>query len=118
MASNLDYLDPALLPLEETVRTYLETEEELRKAQVTQQTRQAEPAAQPAASLHQNPAELQQHISHLESKLTELRTEILRQLPARDEWVKVNLGYGPSRVGAFRNEAADGEEQYLIRVVH
>ena len=34
MASNLDYLDPNLIPLEEKVKAYLEAEEDLRKATV------------------------------------------------------------------------------------
>ncbi|QNP52102.1 hypothetical protein H9L05_19800 [Hymenobacter qilianensis] len=34
MASNLDYLNPALIPLEEKVKAYLEAEEELEKAQI------------------------------------------------------------------------------------
>ncbi|MCR5889666.1 hypothetical protein LRS06_18185 [Hymenobacter sp. J193] len=56
----------------------------------------------------------------MEEDLATLRREILTMLPVRDEWVKVNLGYGPSRVGAFRNEkfgTAPDEEEYLLRVV-
>ena len=41
MASNLDYLDPNLLPLEEKVTAYLAAEEELRQAEVDARTLQA-----------------------------------------------------------------------------
>ena len=45
--------------------------------------------------------------------------EILALLPTRDEWVKVNLGYGPSRVGAWQVPAMAGKPaHYELRVVH
>ena len=84
MASNLDYLDPALIPLEEKVKAYLTTEKALRKARET---------SQPAFSSDQK-AEMHRAQARLEQEIVEL-------LPTRDEWVKVNLGYGPSRVGAW-----------------
>ena len=40
-------------------------------------------------------------------------------MPTRDEFVKVNLGYGPSRVGAFTVPTAPGTEpKYQLRVIH
>ena len=102
MASNLDYLNPALIPLEEKVNTYLETEKALRRA--TQGL-----AGAPST---QSPDELRQRLAQLEQ-------EILSLLPTRDEWVKVNLGYGPSRVGAWLVPALDGApERYKLRVIH
>lgn len=102
MASNLDYLDPALIPLEEKVKAYLATEKALRKAQET---------SQPAFSSDQK-AEMHRAQIHLEQ-------EIVALLPTRDEWVKVNLGYGPSRVGAWRVPATtSAPERYELRVVH
>lgn len=96
MASNLDYLDPALIPLEEKVRAYLESEKALRKTPDSTQ--------QPPTS---------------RSELTRLEEEIIALLPTRDEWVKVNLGYGPSRVGAWRVPALGSTpERYELRVVH
>ncbi|WP_310391701.1 hypothetical protein [Hymenobacter sp.] len=96
MASNLDYLDPALIPLEEKVKAYLETEKALRKA-----TEQG-----------QNSADQRRELARLEQ-------EILALLPTRDEWVKVNLGYGPSRVGAWHVPATTGApERYELRVIH
>ncbi|GAB2952639.1 hypothetical protein GCM10027048_17280 [Hymenobacter coalescens] len=132
MASNLDYLDPNLLPLEEKVNAYLAAEEELRQAEVDARTLQAThtgpaPAdmgagfAQRAAtgSFDQSSDEVQLHQQNLHTTLAELRQDILNLLPTRDEWVKVNLGYGPSRVGAFRDANATGPEpSYIIRVVH
>ena len=51
--------------------------------------------------------------------LNALRQEVLALLPTRDEWVKVNLGYGPSRVGAFRDENSPADApNYILRVVH
>jgi hypothetical protein len=97
MASNLDYLDPALIPLEEKVNAYLEAEKSLRRAEID---------ASPTLDTSRN-------------ELARLEQEIIALLPTRDEWVKVNLGYGPSRVGAWHIPAADGvPERYELRVVH
>ncbi|WP_210515958.1 hypothetical protein [Hymenobacter terricola] len=96
MASNLDYLDPALIPLEEKVKAYLEAEKALRKP--------TDSAQQPSPS---------------RSELARLEQEIIALLPTRDEWVKVNLGYGPSRVGAWHVPAMGGApERYELRIVH
>ena len=102
MASNLDYLNPALIPLEEKVNTYLETEKALRQA-----TQGLAGAPSP-----ETPDELRQRLADLEQ-------DILALLPTRNEWVKVNLGYGPSRVGAWHVPATAGApEHYELRVVH
>ncbi|KAA9339525.1 hypothetical protein F0P96_02590 [Hymenobacter busanensis] len=128
MASNLDYLDPALLPLEEKVQAYLEAEEELRKATVDSVSASALPdSGQEGGGFEQRPATgsfdqvgdtLRLKQDDLHARILQLQQEILQLLPARDEWVKVNLGYGPSRVGAFREDAAGAEGSYVIRVVH
>ena len=102
MASNLDYLNPALVPLEQKVDAYLEAEKALRH--VTQ-------AGSEASSAAEQPGQLRRRIAQLEQ-------EILALLPTRDEWVKVNLGYGPSRVGAWQVPAPDGGTRYEVRVVH
>ena len=97
MASNLDYLNPDLLPLEEKVQAYLDTEKALRKATET----------------------ADQNTTALKQDRTRLEQEIMALLPTRDEWVKVNLGYGPSRVGAWQVPAIGGQpERYEVRVVH
>ena len=102
MASNLDYLNPALIPLEEKVNDYLETEKALRHA-----TQGLAGAPSP-----QRPDELRQRLAGLEQ-------DILALLPSRNEWVKVNLGYGPSRVGAWHVPATtEAPERYELRVVH
>ena len=102
MASNLDYLNPALIPLEEKVNKYLEAEKALRRA--TQGLTGPPPT--------QSPDQLRQSLDRLEQ-------EILALLPTRNEWVKVNLGYGPSRVGAWHVPAtATTPERYELRVVH
>ncbi|MBF9220816.1 hypothetical protein [Hymenobacter ruricola] len=102
MASNLDYLDPALVPLEEKVDAYLETEKALQRALVAQK---ANPPGEPA----QNPEQLRQNLTRMEQ-------EIIAMLPTRDEWLKVNLGYGPSRVGAWHVPGTP--ERYELRIVH
>ncbi|GAB3824570.1 hypothetical protein [Hymenobacter jeollabukensis] len=130
MASNLDYLDPNLLPLEEKVTAYLAAEEELRQLNVATRTYQAE-TAQPApdtapfeqrpptGSFDQTTDEQTQQRDNLHTTLDALRQEVLALLPTRDEWVKVNLGYGPSRVGAFRDENSPADApNYILRVVH
>jgi hypothetical protein len=97
MASNLDYLNPALIPLEEKVNAYLEAEKSLRRAE-TDATQTSDVSRGDLARMEQ---------------------EIIALLPTRDEWVKVNLGYGPSRVGAWLVPAFNGApERYELRVVH
>ena len=97
MASNLDYLNPALIPLEEKVNAYLETEKSIRRAETD--------AAQTAHKTRDDLARMEQ--------------EIIALLPIRNEWVKVNLGYGPSRVGAWHVPASTGTpERYELRIVH
>lgn len=104
MASNLDYLDPALLPLAEKVDAYLEAEKSLRRV-----TQSSAPATTNGA---ENPGQLRQQLAQLEA-------EIIALLPTRDEWVKVNLGYGPSRVGAWQVPATGSTPaRYELRVVH
>ena len=104
MASNLDYLDPALIPLEEKVDAFLEAEKALRRL-----TQANAPAANGTAEM---PEQLRQ-------QLTQLETDIIALLPTHDEWVKVNLGYGPSRVGAWQVPAsANAPARYELRVVH
>jgi len=129
MASNLDYLDPSLVPLEQKVTAYLEAEEELRKATIAArnlpvvdaEVAEAEQAFEqrPATgSFDQHTDEVQLKLHTMQEDLAMLRQEILELLPVRDEFVKVNLGYGPSRVGAFAVQALDGATDYEIRVVH
>ncbi|MDO7847283.1 hypothetical protein Q5H92_13000 [Hymenobacter sp. M29] len=102
MASNLDYLDPALVPLEQKVDAYLEAQKALNRAEVA----------------HQN-GEATQDVAGLQADLARLEEEIIALLPTRDEWLKVNLGYGPSRVGAWLVPALNGaQERYELRVIH
>ena len=105
MASNLDYLDPSLIPLEEKVNSYLEIEKELRRAAHDPNSGALPSTTQPS--------------SHLRTDLARLEQEIIALLPTRDEWVKVNLGYGPSRVGAWEVPATgSAPARFELRVVH
>jgi hypothetical protein len=128
MASNLDYLNPALIPLEEKVKAYLEAEEELEKARIgarslattdlppTDGTFEQRP---PTGSFDQHTDEMQQTLDNMATDLELLRREIIEMLPVRDEFIKVNLGYGPSRVGAFTETSQAGAEPtYKLRIVH
>ncbi|OON70295.1 hypothetical protein [Hymenobacter sp. CRA2] len=129
MSVNLDYLDPNLVPLEDKVKAYLAAEEDLQQALVEARTLQAThnqtTAAATAGNIEEHPASTDQlpaaphqKIQQLQGTIQQLGQEILQLLPERDAWVKVNLGYGPSRVGAWRDEEApEGETRYLIRVV-
>lgn len=100
MASNLDYLNPDFIPLEQKVDAYLEAQKALRHAiQATIPAATAQP-------------------EQLRLRITQLEQEIIDLLPSRDEWVKVNLGYGPSRVGAWQVPGATGSPRYEVRVVH
>lgn len=128
MASNLDYLNPALVPLAEKVTAYLETEEELKKAQIEARslaTTDLPPTdtkfmqRPPTGSFDQHLDEVQQRLDNMAADQELLRREIIELLPVRDEFVKVNLGYGPSRVGAFAVPGTSGSEtQYQLRIVH
>jgi hypothetical protein len=130
MASNLDYLDPALQPLAEKVEAYLVAKEVLRKLTVAERNEATHDAAvaesatefeqrPPTGSFDQHEDELIQNRQDAQDDLHRLEAAILQLLPTRDEWVKVNLGYGPSRVGAWRvpNAAGSTAEHYEIRVV-
>ncbi len=129
MAANIDYLNPNLHPLEEAVKAYLAAEEDLRKLQIAQRNEplldaeQAQAAADfeqrpPTGSYDQDEDEQAQEETDLRDDLQRLHQQVLDLLPARDEWVKVNLGYGPSRVGAFRVPGEGGAEKFEVRVVH
>ena len=127
VASNLDYLAPALEPLEEKVKAYLRAEEALRKARLgtadaprpaAGRIQTAEAFEQPLATGSYNQAADERREQHqtLHDDLVRIRHEIIDILPTRDAWVKVNLGYGPSRVGAW---AVPGPPAgYELRVVH
>jgi len=130
MASNLDYLDPTLQPLVQKVEAYLVAKEDLRKLTIADRNEalhdaDVEKAASefeqrpPTGSFDQHHDELTQQRQDALDDLHRLEAEILQLLPTRDEWVKVNLGYGPSRVGAWRvpNNADGKAEHYEIRVV-
>jgi len=130
MASNLDYLNPNLLPLEAKVEAYLAAEKELQQliiAERNEPTHDAQVTAA-AAEFEQRPAtgSFDQHADELALKhqdaqdaLDRLRQDIIGLLPTRNEWVKVNLGYGPSRVGAWSvpNAKDPSAEHYEVRVV-
>ncbi|MEJ7660548.1 MAG: hypothetical protein WKG07_13505 [Hymenobacter sp.] len=130
MASNLDYLDPNLQPLVRKVDAYLAAKEDLRKLTIADRNEPTHDAAvaqsaqefeqrPPTGSFDQYADELSQRRQDAQADLDLLAQEILALLPTRDEWVKVNLGYGPSRVGAWRvpNAQDPKAEHYEIRVV-
>jgi hypothetical protein len=110
MASNLDYLDPALVPLEEKVDAYLETEKQLQRTIAS--SKSAPAGTQQPAAAHRN-----QQIEALRTNLARMEQEIMAMIPTRDEWLKVNLGYGPSRVGVWHVPGTT-PERYELRVVH
>ena len=130
MSSNLDYLNPNLQPLEDKIASYLAAEKELQRVEVQVSNLPIEEADEkasansfeqrpPTGSFEQHPDEVHNELLNLRDDLTLLRREIIELLPTRDEWVKVNLGYGPSRVGAFRTaDSSDTEPQYELRIVH
>ena len=126
MAANLDYLDPALIPLAEKIMTYLEAEKELHRARTAAvNLRAAAPRPDPefeqrpaAGSFDQPADEVAQRLDNLRDDLAVLRGEIIELLPVRNEFIKVNLGYGPSRVGAFHTPGAPADKPvYELRIV-
>ncbi|MGI4871697.1 MAG: hypothetical protein ACRYFX_11025 [Janthinobacterium lividum] len=127
MATNLDYLNPNLQPLVEQVEAYLLAKEDLRKLTIADHNEATHDAAvtqaasefeqrPPTGSFDQHHDELQQQRQDALDDVHRLEGAILALLPTRDEWVKVNLGYGPSRVGAWRVPGGEGEH-YEVRVV-
>lgn len=124
MASNLDYLAPELKPLEEKLQAYLAAEKALSQAEIAATNLSQSPPPAPHTELGQRPApgsfpepadEAASELQNLRDDLAAQRQEIIDLLPVRDEWVKVNLGYGPSRVGAFGVPAPG--TGYELRVV-
>ncbi|OGX87736.1 hypothetical protein BEN47_00845 [Hymenobacter lapidarius] len=121
MASNLDYLNPAFLPLEDKVNDFLEAQKELSRARLALKNALLPHHQQAAApsSYTQGADEIKQEAESLQKKIDHLEREIIGMLPTRNEWLKVNLGYGPSRVGAWHIPAQDGAaERVELRVVH
>ena len=127
MATNLDYLSADLQPLVTKVEAYLLAKEDLRKLTIADRNEATHDASAEASAseFEQRPAtgsfdqhhdELQQQRDNAQDDVHRLEADILALLPTRDEWVKVNLGYGPSRVGAWRVPGAGGE-YYEVRVV-
>jgi hypothetical protein len=130
VASNLDYLNPDLRPLEEKVEAYLAAEKDLRMLTIADRneaSHDADVAASaeafeqrpPTGSFDQHADELNLRRQDAQDALDALRRDILALLPTRDEWVKVNLGYGPSRVGAWHvpNPHNPTAEHYEVRVI-
>ena len=130
MASNLDYLNPDFIPLQAKVQGYLDTEKALRDATAALRNEPAEDQDQarsatefvqrpPTGSYDQDEDELTQTVANLRDDLARQQAEIIALLPTRDEWIKINLGYGPSRVGAWHVPAVgDHPERFELRVVH
>ena len=130
MASNLDYLSSDLQPLVEKVEAYIAAEKDLSQALIAgrneplAEAARAESAAEfeqrpPTGNFNQAADEQETNVQNLRDDLARLHQEILDMLPTRDEWVKVNLGYGPSRVGAWHVPATDGSAgHHQVRVVH
>jgi hypothetical protein len=149
MASNLNYLDPSLLPLEDKVQAYLQAEKELQRA-VAESASRSHPAPQPDATsgpaaeaaahsgtaptsdgiFEQRPPtgsydqagdELHERLQNLRDDIELLSRDIIQMLPVRDEWIKLNLGYGPSRIGAFQETDAAASNgaapKYQLRIV-
>ncbi|RSK29929.1 hypothetical protein [Hymenobacter metallilatus] len=127
MASNLDYLAPDLQPLEEILQAYLKVEKELAQAEIaavsalhsSAETTRAFDQRPATGNYPQHTEEAVLNLQNLRDDLTRLRQQVLKLLPVRDEWVKVNLGYGPSRVGAFRPDTSQPgtDAAYELRVV-
>ncbi|WP_345233767.1 hypothetical protein [Hymenobacter saemangeumensis] len=106
-----------MLPLEEKVKEYLSVEEEIRKATLHAGLVSGGPTATADSSGQHE--QVTQRLQAMREDLSALHAELLAMLPTRDEWVKVNLGYGPSRVGAWHVPATDATpEHYQVRVVH
>jgi hypothetical protein len=122
VASNLDYLNPDLRPLEEKVEAYLAAEKDLRMLTIADRNEASHDAFEqrpPTGSFDQHADELNLRRQDAQDALDALRRDILALLPTRDEWVKVNLGYGPSRVGAWHvpNPHNPTAEHYEVRVI-
>ena len=135
MEDYVNYLDETLKPLEEKAQEYLLLEERLRYADIENEsaTHNFSPGNQKPESAEtgdndMDSAQLQQGVpiiktpqthhseEELKSKLSLLKQEIIAMLPEKNKFIPVDLGYGPSSIGAFPNKE-NPEEMDLI-IVH
>ncbi|OKL40312.1 hypothetical protein [Pontibacter flavimaris] len=124
MENLIQYLDDALVPLEQKVIAYLNLEKDIRQAEVDMLTKKHGPveeaAENTATTLKEVPDVSPEQMQELVRQLDRLRGEIIAMLPEQNKFIEVNLGYGPSMVGYF---TADPETHVplpepILRVVH
>ncbi|MDX5346115.1 MAG: hypothetical protein LPK19_02620 [Hymenobacteraceae bacterium] len=132
MENFTDYLDPELVPLEEKIKAYLDVDKELKHMQIElENAKAAAPEFDPekhdlqqtiSEGKHENQlSDIQNKIEDLEKQQNKLKAQIIDLLPVKDQYIKVDLGYGPSEVGAFtRTDRAQitGHPDYDLMIIH
>ncbi len=131
MENLIRYLDESLIPLENKVKEYLDTEREIRILEVEILSLQSiKPDYDPEKSdmeqalktgqRNNTLTEKEQHLSDLLDKYNKLREEVVSMLPGPNQVVELNLGYGPSEVGYFTIDHETGIklDEPVLRVVH
>ncbi|HEY4651180.1 MAG TPA: hypothetical protein VIG72_07185 [Pontibacter sp.] len=130
MENLTQYLDKTLVPLENKVKEYLSIERDIRildvellslhsmKADFDPEQYDLEQKMRKGNSNELNDKE--QKMASLLEKYYQLRDEVIRLLPAKNKFVEVNLGYGPSMVGYFTidHETRQPLSEPVLRVVH
>jgi hypothetical protein len=133
MEDYVNYLDESLRPLEEKAQEYLLLEERLRYIDIENDS--ATHQFIPEEEQNKNPetgdktmasAQLQQGVpiiktpethqspEEIKSKLSQLKQEIIAMLPETNKFIPVDLGYGPSSIGAFPNKEKPEELDLII----
>lgn len=131
MENLTQYLDKALIPLEDKVKEYLSVERDIRILDVELLSLQSM-TSDFNPEQHDLEQEMkggikssdlndkEQKMAELLEKYSKLRSELINMLPEKNKFIEINLGYGPSMVGYFTidHETRQPLPEPVLRVVH
>ena len=129
MEDLVNYLDESLQQIELKAQEYLLIEEKLRQADIETESASHHflPDNQPDNSgadqptlevqqgqVYNKPEEPDKPTEDLKATLLRLKQEIIGMLPEKNKFIDVDLGYGPSSIGAFTNKENPNELDLII----